>query len=90
MGTSKTSEEKLGINKPPEFVCPRIDEVMEDLNMWYCILNREALSDQDQAQLSLFIADMMNDMENFRTTIEEIRVWGQSWKDLSKHEIVGI
>jgi hypothetical protein len=90
----KTSEEKLGLTKQPEETCPRIDKFIKEIKWAIQDLEgamkdigredyKEAESDIDTA-LRNYIYDIEDNYESLRKQCEDIRAWGQQWKNLAK------
>jgi len=95
-GIDLTSEYVLGITEPPEYQCPKIDEVIKDIgsiekevdNAKDYLRNEEY--DDVQWHLDSVNHDLYglaNEVEEIRTAIEEVRAWGQEWKNLAKRLI---
>jgi len=84
-----TSEEKHGITKQPAESCPLVDEAVKtikaaelELRGWEAMELPDLKNATDYA---VWRFDQLHDeLEKIRTANEEIRQWGQEWKDLAK------
>lgn len=92
---NSTSEELLGITKQPEYQCPNIDKTLRVLyDIKKEILgytkglkysdNEEVIKIANDIEWSINMLDIDYDLEKLRKSCEEIRTWGQEWKNLSK------
>ena len=90
-----TSEQLFGIDEPPPYQCSNIDKVIK------VIRSIEKLSSQkfdymDEDDLKSVLGDIEHDLwnlesevESIRTECENIREWGQAWKDQCKTLVNG-
>lgn len=86
-----STEELFELSKQPELNCSYIDEQIKQLNVdiRYALSNVEYLDVDKEVKrdLSSSIKDFENyedTMNELRNRIEEIRAWGNEWKDLAK------
>lgn len=90
-----TSEKLFDIDKQPEQQCPTINKMQANIKDGckeiesYCrdlksIEGAESLASDIESSVSYYMWDKIDELEKLRTEIENIRKWGQSWKDLSK------
>lgn len=96
LGIGVTSENALGISIPPEFQCSNIDQVIKNIGSIEKEVDnaRDYLRNEeyDDVQWHLDSANhdlygLASEVEEIRTAIEEVRAWGQEWKDLAKRLI---
>ena len=91
-----TSEAVFGISKQPEQQCPRVDEHLR-LNersikdVEYNLKEIQRTTDSaivesnaSDAEWELTNLDATLALEELRTKCDDIRSWGQEWKDLAK------
>lgn len=90
-----TSEGLLNIDQQPDPNCDYIDSVIKDLKITFRNVIGEIdssdISDQDKKNIKSYANDFENYVDNFeelRTRIENLRDWGQQWKTLAK-EMLG-
>jgi len=89
----KTSEEKLGITDPSDYQCDLIDGMANRARdgMRFTSNAMHALDPQTIIQANkeayLRLVDIPEEMEQFRTAIETVRLWGDGWKTLAKQLI---
>lgn len=91
---SKTSEEILDIQKPPENTCPDIDKIIKAINKAYDIANqaeRECHRVGDECgpadifdDIQYELSGLEDELEKLRKANENLRTWGQHWKNLAK------
>lgn len=91
---SKTSEEILNIQKPPEYTCPDIDKIIRAINEAYDIANqaeRECHRFGDECghanifdDIQYELSGLEDELEKLRKANENLRTWGTEWKDLAK------
>lgn len=88
----KTSEELFGITSAPEHQCKNIDQIIKTIQSIYKRtdnprkLDEEALIDLvNDINYELYGCD--NDIEDIRKALEQVREWGQQWKDKCKEII---
>ena len=90
-----TSEMLFDIDKQPEQQCPTINKmqanVKDGCNEFesYCkdlrsIEGAETLASDIESSVSYYMWDKISELEDLRKEIENIRQWGQGWKDLAK------
>lgn len=88
-----TSEEKLGILEPPDYQCKHIDDMIERAKQGL-MFTRDAVFAVDpqtiiqankEAHIQFF--EFPDELEEMRTVIEEVRLWGNGWKKLAKELI---
>jgi len=90
-----TSEKMFDIDKQPEQQCPTINKMQANIKDCcneiesYCkdlrnIEGAESLSSDIESSVSYYMWDKISELEDLRKEIENIRQWGQSWKDLAK------
>jgi len=91
----ETSEKLFDIDKQPEQQCPTINKMQANIKDGcneierYCkdlrnIEGAESLSSDIESSVSYYLSDKIFELEELRKEIENIRKWGQSWKDLAK------
>lgn len=93
---ASTSEELFGVDEQPEANCPRVDR---GLKVWYDVqrdiygyckdLKRcDTLDEAEKIGCNIDWAigslDVVEEYEELRRQCENIRTWGQGWKDLAK------
>lgn len=93
---ASTSESLFGINEQPEQNCPKIDK---GLNQWHymrrdiesyckdlkhCDTVEEAEKIGGDIDYSIGSLDITEEYEELRRQCENIRSWGQGWKDIAK------
>jgi hypothetical protein len=91
---SKTSEEILGIRKPPENTCPDIDSIIKAINKVYNIAYRskcecreigDGCGHEDKFyDIQYELTGLENELEKLREANANLRTWGQDWKNLAK------
>lgn len=85
-----SSEDILGICNPPGYQCPIVDKAIAKIRDIHKASNmagncdeikdiRDYLSDIDWLD-----GDIEDLLEQLRAACEDIRYWGQQWKDLAK------
>lgn len=90
-----TSEKLFDIDKQPEQQCPTINKMQANVKDGcneiesYCkdlrsVEGAENLASDIESSLSYYMWDKIDELEKLRTEIENIRKWGQCWKDLAK------
>ncbi|PAD70598.1 hypothetical protein CHH83_02005 [Bacillus sp. 7586-K] len=91
-GVGRT-EELFGINDPVEYQCSFIDEVIKtvksiqkDLNYFKYDEKEELMERLDS--ISWDIRGLDDDINEIRSALEEVREWGNQWKDLCKRIIL--
>lgn len=90
-----TSEKLFDIDKQPEQQCPTINKMQANVKdgcreiKIYCkdlrsVEGAESLSSDIESSVSYYMSDKIDELEDLRKEIENIRQWGQGWKDLAK------
>ncbi len=90
-----TSEMLFDIDKQPEQQCPTINKMQANVKDGcneiesYCkdlrsIEGAETLASDIESSVSYYMWDKISELEDLRKEIENIRQWGQGWKDLAK------
>lgn len=78
-----TSERLFGIIAPYPYTCPDIDRNIKDL-----IFSAEELANCDETEKIYWLRSLKSDIEAYlnerRETIEQVRKWGEEWKELGK------
>ena len=85
-----TSEQRFDIPDQPENTCPMIDRVLKDIETVFKEMRHykrckdvEALHDIiDSIDSALFSTEGV--VRDIRTNVENIRAWGQAWKNAAK------
>lgn len=89
-----TTEQIFGIEPQPPETCPKIDEIIyevEDKLKTITALAKD-LSCADQEEAKALARDILwysdcsprNELNELRSQIDLLRSWGQGWKDLAK------
>lgn len=88
-----TSEDKLRISKQPEVMCSKIDEYIKNIDRISSDISF-ALKSEDMDEIKNLCESADWDLsgvniqfENLRCALEEVRSWGQQWKDVAKNLI---
>ena len=92
---AKTSEELFDINNQPKQQCPTINKMQANVKDGcneiesYCkdlrnVEGAESLASDIESSVSYYMWDKISELEDLRKEIENIRQWGQFWKDLAK------
>ena len=76
--TGLTSEQILGLIEPPDHNCPYLDKKKVKIEKH---LARKNLNPETRALLK----EMKHAIEDLRIRFEDLRNWGQDWKDHAKH-----
>ena len=90
-----TSEMLFDIDKQPEQQCPAINKMQANVKDGYneiesyckdlrSIEGAETLASDIESSVSYYMWDKISELEDLRKEIENIRQWGQGWKDLAK------
>ena len=90
-----TSEKLFDIDKQPGQQCPTINKMQANVKDGcreieiYCkdlrsVEGAESLSSDIESSVSYYMSDKIDELEDLRKEIENIRQWGQGWKDLAK------
>lgn len=87
--THVTSETVLGIQEPPAHMCSDLDEVIKLAKDTLHAV--EQINGSDEHDDKWYVDSARGDIgyipsavENIRTQVEDLRQWGQEWKDLAK------
>lgn len=92
-GIGSTSEDVFGIFSPPENQCPSIDSIIQYHNYGMNELEESfGIDDIDGVfknvrEAQKYLGGLVDEIESVREAIENIRNWGQEWKDLAKELI---
>lgn len=90
------SEDLLDITSQPDNLCPKIDAIKESIfsavrnSLGYCKDIKQTEEIQDAYSLSDDIVweieniDYNKELESLRKEIEQLRSWGNDWKNLAK------
>lgn len=87
---ANTSEELFGIDQQPEENCPYINKCISDISISYKDVKSELKQAEDEALASLLewgidgMHESVEYLEELRSRINNLRQWGQQWKDLAK------
>lgn len=87
---AKTSEELFGIDQQPEENCPYIDKCVGDISIAYKDVKSELRQAEDSELASSLewgidgMHESVDYLEELRSRINNLRQWGQQWKDLAK------
>ena len=87
------SEELFGIDAPPAHQCQVIDRLIKVSQD--CEKNAASIGRSDDVQeaqstardIEWDISGLASDLEKVRKELENVRAWGQAWKDLAKRII---
>lgn len=88
----KTSEDLFGIIHPPEHQCKNIDKIIKTINGIYKSTDNPRKLEEDDIvdllnDINYDLYHMDDDIEDIRKALEEVREWGQQWKDKCKEII---
>lgn len=87
---AKTSEELFDIDQQPEENCPYINKCISDISAAYKDIRSELRQAEDSELADSLewdvdsIYESVNYLEELRSRINNLRQWGQQWKDLAK------
>ena len=83
---SETSESVLGLPEQPPNTCPMIDKAQKIIAKLSTRIKGYKKVDDVEELLSdvEWDIDISSDLEDIRTNAENIRAWGQAWKDYAK------
>lgn len=79
-----TEEERLGVIKEPKYCCPLIDEAINEKDWALLELKNPDVMSEDELRSACENATWRIENINFesiRELVDEIRMWGQHWKD---------
>lgn len=81
--TGFTTEAIFGIRKPPEYMCPTIDKIIKESKSYI-----DDVDDEDEKERAyykhVFKGYLEDELNNLRYEIDELREWGESWKERYK------
>lgn len=91
----KTSEKLFDIDKAPEYQCTDINNIQSNLKdgfdeiVLYCnklklVNDADDLASDIERSLNFYFSDKVSELETLRKEIENIRIWGENWKNLTK------
>jgi hypothetical protein len=85
----KTSEEIFGFDKPPEYQCFNINELIGTIKNTIKLANPNKYLNEEDANDRFYDIDyelknFENDLEKLRKACEGLRNWGQEWKNMCK------
>ena len=91
----KTSEILFDINEQPEQQCPSINKMQANIKdgikeiKHYSkalgnIEGAESIGSDIENSLSYYFSDKQFELEELRSEIKKIRLWGEGWKNLAK------
>jgi hypothetical protein len=91
----KTSEILFDINEQPEQQCPSINKMQANIKdgikeiEYYTkslrnIEGSESIGSDIEGSLSYYFSDKHFELEELRSEIEKIRLWGEGWKNIAK------
>lgn len=85
-----TSEEKLGLQEPANHQCGNIDDMIDRVNEAEAF-TRQALTALDSQtvvqankETHARLKGFADELEDLRVAIEQVRAWGQDWKNTAK------
>jgi hypothetical protein len=83
------SEDIFDISNPPEYQCKKIDELVDKVKSIHKRSSKYDRMEEDELKDALFDINWESDglekeVEELRTAIENVRQWGQEWKDFCK------
>lgn len=86
---SPSSETVLGLPEPPSHMCSDLDGIIGIGDMIISRLDDALHSDNDPFDYIDMAMDearkISSDVEMIRSQVEDLRAWGQHWKDLAKN-----
>ena len=91
----KTSEKLFDIDKAPEYQCTDINNIQSNFKDGFneitvscqklkSINDADDLANDIESSLNFYFSDKVSELESIRTEIENIRIWGENWKNLTK------
>lgn len=91
----KTSEELFDLQAPVDYQCPNFDRVVSGINAASKALEYSRWDDKEDVEVALdkisdvewSLSGLVDEVENLRTAIEEVRDWGVEWKEFAKRII---
>lgn len=88
-----TTEELFSLNDPVPYQCSFIDEVVKKVKSIQKDLNYYRHDEKDDLvhrldSISYDIGNLDDEINEIRSSIEEVREWGNQWKDLCKKVIL--
>lgn len=89
----RTTEEIFNLNDPVEYQCKFIDEVVKTIKGMQKELKYSKQEDEDGLRdivdsVSWDIGHLDDEVNQIRSAIEEVREWGNQWKELCKRIIL--
>lgn len=86
---SETSESVFGLPEQPPNTCPMIDKAKKIIAKLSTRIKGYKKVDDVEELLDMLSdvewdIDISSDLEDIRTNAENIRAWGQAWKDYAK------
>lgn len=84
-----SSESELGVTEQPEPTCPDIDKAIKELKNLISMCRHSEKMDEKELRdvvdsVDFELPDIIGFLEGLRTANQEIREWGQGWKDKAK------
>lgn len=87
----ETTEELLNIELAPDYQCPKIDSLLRDVSAIESLTRHRHESEEVLKEylddINFYISTFEDELESIRAAIEDIRRWGQEWKDKAKRMI---
>lgn len=93
LNNASTTEDLFGFNQPPEYQCPKLDDIknvineVEKLSMPKDYSDTDDLKDRLQ-QIEYAVYGLDSTIEEVREAIELIREWGKEWKGIVKDHMI--
>lgn len=83
------SEDLFDIPRAPDFQCSRIDKLIKVIDSCYHSSNNTDRMDEDHLRSTLDdinseLHRLDDELEKVRSACEDIREWGNSWKEFAK------
>ena len=90
-----TTEDLFDLSKQPEQQCPTINKMQANVKDGcneiesYCndlrsVEGAETIASDIESSLSYYMWDKISELEDLRKEIENIRQWGEEWKNFAK------
>jgi len=79
-----TAEEQYGVIKEPKYCCPLIEEAINDKDLALLEMRKPDVMNEDELRSACENATWRLesiDFESIRELVDEIRMWGNHWKD---------
>lgn len=88
----RTSEQLFGIPTPPEHQCKNIDKVIKTIKAIHKSTDNPRKMDEDELielvnDIHYDLHGIDDDIEAIRSALEDVREWGQQWKNKCKEII---